>query len=142
MISPRDVQYGRDMFMQLVDFAGFCCAKGGRELSFSWLGKESQKAFLRSSRGDAAPPAIQPCQAGRRGRSFARMLWLVMTRSKCPFRQCDVTRAVQGVTAAGQKVARVEIATDGKIVVVIESNPQMSDLDRELADFEARHGQA
>ncbi len=34
------------------------------------------------------------------------------------FKQADLTRAVKGATAAGLKVARVEIDADGKIVLV------------------------
>jgi hypothetical protein len=41
-----------------------------------------------------------------------------MARGPAIFRQGDVTRAVRGVTAAGQTVARVEIDTNGKIVIV------------------------
>jgi hypothetical protein len=40
-------------------------------------------------------------------------------------------------------ISRVEIATDGKIVVVTgqQSASAQDDLDRELADFQASHGQ-
>jgi hypothetical protein len=41
-----------------------------------------------------------------------------MGRGPCPFNQSDVTKAVKGVVAAGLQVARVEIAKDGKIIVV------------------------
>jgi hypothetical protein len=60
------------------------------------------------------------------------------------FRQRDVTRAIRAVSVAGIAVARVEIGADGKIVVVTQQEgpvPQ-DDLDRELAEFEARHGQS
>jgi hypothetical protein len=39
-------------------------------------------------------------------------------RQQPTFRQSDVTRALKGVRAAGFGVERVEIAKDGKIVVV------------------------
>ena len=54
-----------------------------------------------------------------------------------------MTRAVKGVTAAGQAVARVEIDPNGRIVIVTtEVRPAVQeDLDRELSEFEARHGE-
>ena len=47
------------------------------------------------------------------------------------------------MTAAGVDIARVEIARDGRIVIVTaEAQPAVQDdLDRELAEFEAKHGQ-
>jgi hypothetical protein len=45
-----------------------------------------------------------------------------MSRAKCAFRQRDVTRAVKGVRAAKVDVARVEIAADGKIVIITKPN--------------------
>lgn len=61
-------------------------------------------------------------------------------RSACKFKQRDVTRAVKAVTKAGAVVARVEIAPDGRIVIVTETAviEQGDDLDRELAEFELR----
>jgi hypothetical protein len=41
-----------------------------------------------------------------------------VARAKCTFQESDVTRAVKAVTKAGVEVARVEIDTNGKIVVV------------------------
>lgn len=67
------------------------------------------------------------------------------TRRPCTFRQSDVTRAVKGVVAAGVQVGRVEIAKDGSIVVVpssmVSAAAPRDVLDREWAEFEARHGQ-
>ena len=60
------------------------------------------------------------------------------------FRQQDVTRAIKGAVAAGVGIARVEIDKAGKIVIVAATatgaNPQ-DDLDLELQEWEARHGQ-
>jgi hypothetical protein len=66
-----------------------------------------------------------------------------MGRAPSTFRQQDVTRAVKAVAAAGVDIARVEIGRDGRIVVVAQQSAtsQQDDLDRELAEFEARRGQ-
>jgi hypothetical protein len=67
-----------------------------------------------------------------------------MSRGVQPFKQGDVTKAVKGVVEAGVKVARVEIAP-GRIIVFAgepeAAAPPTDDLDRELAELEARHGQ-
>jgi hypothetical protein len=67
-----------------------------------------------------------------------------MARSKSNFTQRDVTRAVKGVRAAGEGVARVEIGADGKIVIVVGKNGtgHTSELDRELEEFARCHDQA
>jgi hypothetical protein len=66
-----------------------------------------------------------------------------MARAPSTFRRQDVTRAVKAVTAAGVDIARVEIARDGRIIIVTaEAQPAVQDdLDRELEEFNARHGQ-
>jgi hypothetical protein len=64
-----------------------------------------------------------------------------MARAPSAFRQQDVTRAVKAVAAAGVGVARVEIDKAGKIVIVTGQPAPQDDLDRELADLDARHGQ-
>ena len=51
------------------------------------------------------------------------------------------------MTAAGVDIARIEIDKAGKIVIVTTTESQggpavQDDLDRELAAFEARHGQS
>lgn len=67
-----------------------------------------------------------------------------MPRPPSAFRQQDVTRALRATVAAGIEVRRVEIAKDGRIVIVAGSpastSPEVDDLDRELSEFEARHG--
>jgi hypothetical protein len=67
-----------------------------------------------------------------------------MARGPSTFRQQDVTRAVKALIAAGVDIARVEIDSAGKIVIVagkaLEGCPQ-NDLDRELQQWETRHGQ-
>ena len=67
----------------------------------------------------------------------------LMARIPSSFRQADVTKAVKAVATAGVGIARVEIGRDGKIVIVTQqeaAGPQ-DGLDRELAEFEVRHGQ-
>ena len=69
-----------------------------------------------------------------------------MTRRPCTFRQTDVTRALKGAEAAGVEVNRIEIDQDGKIVLVTGTNSSeieipRDDLDHELAEFEAHHGE-
>ena len=62
------------------------------------------------------------------------------TRGACKFNQCDVTRALKAVAKAGIRVVRVEIDPDGTIVIGtgINATVQCDELDRELAEFEAR----
>jgi hypothetical protein len=79
------------------------------------------------SRDEGAYVAIPPIARNR-------------TRGACKFKQCDVTRAVKAVAKAGVAVAGVEIAPDGKIVIRTgaDGTVHSNDLDRELAEFEAR----
>jgi hypothetical protein len=46
-----------------------------------------------------------------------------MARAPSTFRQQDVTRAVKAVTAAGVHIARIEIAKDGRIVIITAAEP-------------------
>lgn len=46
-----------------------------------------------------------------------------MTRRAVAFRQADVSRAVKGAAAAGLAIARVEVGSDGKIVIVTAPEP-------------------
>jgi hypothetical protein len=64
-----------------------------------------------------------------------------MARAPAAFRQSDVTRAVRAARAAGVDIARIEIARDGRICIIINAAEAPDDLDRELAEFQARHGQ-
>ena len=67
-----------------------------------------------------------------------------MARARCTFRQQDVTRAVKAIAAAGISIARVEIDKTGKITIIAATPAeagQQDDLDLELQDWEARHGQ-
>ena len=70
-----------------------------------------------------------------------------MNRAPSIFRQQDLTKAIRGATKAGVDIARIEIAKDGRIVLVVGNSQDQTivtpqdDLDRELAEFEARHGE-
>jgi hypothetical protein len=66
-----------------------------------------------------------------------------MARAPSTFRQQDVTRAVKAVTAAGVEIGRIEIDKAGKIVIVPATalTAEPDDLDIELQQWEARHGQ-
>jgi hypothetical protein len=65
-----------------------------------------------------------------------------MTRTPSTFRQSDITKAIRAARKAGVENVRVEIAKDGRIVIVTGgAQPVQDDLDRELEQFRARHGQ-
>jgi hypothetical protein len=51
---------------------------------------------------------------------------MMMARAPCTFRQQDVTRAIQGIRAAGVDVQQVQVEIDkaGKIVVKAGPAPQ------------------
>ena len=66
-----------------------------------------------------------------------------MARGSCTFKQQDVTRALRAAVAAGIKVQQIEIGKDGRIVIVASpgaATSSLDELDRELIEFEARHG--
>ncbi len=66
-------------------------------------------------------------------------------RAPSTFKQGDITRAVKGAIAAGVDVARVEIDQTGKIIIQLakvgNKEQALDDLDRELAEFERKHGE-
>jgi hypothetical protein len=66
-----------------------------------------------------------------------------MSRGGQTFKQRDVTKAIRAAVKAGVKDWRVEIDKNGKIILTAAdaSSSLSDDLDRELADFEARRGQ-
>ena len=66
--------------------------------------------------------------------------------SRQAFRQIDIARSVKGAQSAGLSIGRIEIDRDGKIVLIPAPEgklpiPERNDLDRELEEFEARHGE-
>ena len=67
---------------------------------------------------------------------------VAMSRAPSTFRQSDITRAIRAARKAGVENVRDEIAKDGRIVIVTGgAQPVQDDLDRELEQFRARHGQ-
>jgi hypothetical protein len=66
-----------------------------------------------------------------------------VARGTCTFKQRDVTAAVKAVAAAGREVQRVEIdPSNGRIIVVVASPAaDFDNLDVELKQFEAQHGE-
>ena len=53
-----------------------------------------------------------------------------MARAPATFRQQDVTRAVRAVAAAGVNIARIEIAKDGRIVIITGVEPTQRELEK------------
>jgi hypothetical protein len=68
-----------------------------------------------------------------------------MSRRPYTFRECDVRRAIRAAVSAGIEIGAVEIGAGGEIRIVVGKpggQPSGTDeLDRELAEFEGRHGQ-
>jgi len=67
-----------------------------------------------------------------------------MSRGSQTFKQGDVVKALMAAAIAGLSVRRTVIDTDGKITIEYgepEQSAPANDLDRELAEFEARNGQ-
>jgi len=65
-----------------------------------------------------------------------------MSRGPSAFRQRDVSRLVRAATAAGLRVQGVRVDINTGVIEVVTGAPVVEDsLDRELAEFEARHGE-
>ena len=67
-----------------------------------------------------------------------------MARLRSSFRQRDVARLVRAATAAGLKVSALRVDTHSGLIEVVTGEPprhDSDDLDRELAEFNARHGE-
>jgi hypothetical protein len=62
-----------------------------------------------------------------------------MSRAPSTFRQQDVTRAIRAAKAAGVEIQRIEIAKDGRIVIITaaEAGHQIS---TPLDAWMAKHG--
>jgi hypothetical protein len=63
-----------------------------------------------------------------------------MARAPSPYRPAGVAKLVAALRAAGVE-DRVEVAKDGTIRIVKAAPAAQDDLDRELEEFRARHGQ-
>jgi hypothetical protein len=61
-----------------------------------------------------------------------------MSRTPSTFRQADVTRVVKAARAAAVDVARIEIAKDGRIVIVTGKAPAQDSTP--LDNWMAKHG--
>jgi hypothetical protein len=67
--------------------------------------------------------------------------WGTIAEPKRRARKPTLASVARQATKAGIEVARYEIAPDGKIAVITgKPEPTKSDLDRELEEFDARHG--
>ncbi|MEJ2377906.1 MAG: hypothetical protein P8Y71_21775 [Pseudolabrys sp.] len=65
-------------------------------------------------------------------------------RKACTFKQRDIARAVQGANAAGVEVGRLDIDIKTGTISIVPATQMgtVNDLDAELSEFEARHGQS
>jgi hypothetical protein len=50
--------------------------------------------------------------------------FLIMARAPSTFRQQDVTRAIRAAIAAGVDIARIEVAKDGRIIIVTAADTE------------------
>jgi hypothetical protein len=60
-----------------------------------------------------------------------------MARASSTFRQSDVTKAIKAATAAGVRIARVEIDKTGKIVIITANDPVQSGETREGNEWDS-----
>jgi hypothetical protein len=58
-----------------------------------------------------------------------------MGRRTCTFRQNDLARALKAVKAAGESVRRVEIALDGRLIVVMGTPENLTEQDNTLDNW-------
>jgi hypothetical protein len=65
---------------------------------------------------------------------------MAMARAPSAFRQADLAKAIKTAIATGLRVTKIDVKT-GKIEVESRPEEQQNDLDRELQEWEARHGQ-
>ncbi|MET4369445.1 hypothetical protein ABIA99_002130 [Bradyrhizobium sp. LB12.1] len=68
-----------------------------------------------------------------------------MARRPALFKQHDVMRAVRGAIAGGVEIQRVEIGSDGKIVLIAASKNSRTlddEAAQELEDFMAHHARS
>jgi hypothetical protein len=63
-----------------------------------------------------------------------------MVRAPCTFRRGDVTRAIRAVEAAGQKIRKVEVDKDGKVVIVIAQDDASAMVDSKRNEWDAEYG--
>jgi hypothetical protein len=65
-----------------------------------------------------------------------------MSSGRHSFKLNDATRLIKAATAAGCKVKGVTLK-DGAVTLRVDDDAeQLADTERELAEFEARHGKA
>lgn len=71
---------------------------------------------------------------------FGQSKVTLMGKKRVAFLQGDVTRALKGAKAAGFEAASVEIAPDGRILVLSRhaAKSELDDADRWIADYRAR----
>lgn len=67
-----------------------------------------------------------------------------MSRGQHLFKEADITRAIRAAQKAGREV-KIEISLDRREMCITTLSPDKpvageTDLDRELAEFEKRHG--